>query len=130
MTARQYLLNMPILISVVITDPSISPKNLPAYQKRERAKKQTKKNTHSVRRPVWLNILNSHHDKLTDRISIPYLGVHPFHFHLNVNCTINYSSNYVILCIGLKVMYLITHDFVEELPSHALSRGGPFQESF
>ena len=31
MTTSHYLLNMPILISVVITDPSTSPKNLPAY---------------------------------------------------------------------------------------------------
>lgn len=31
-----YLLNMPILINVVMTDPSISPNNLPAYQRRER----------------------------------------------------------------------------------------------
>lgn len=35
-TTGHYLLNMPILINVVMTDPSISPKNRPAYQKRER----------------------------------------------------------------------------------------------
>lgn len=57
-------------------------------------------------------ITEAKHMTLTEGISTPFLGAHPFHFHLAVNCMINYSSNYVKLCVGLKAMYFIAHDFV------------------
>lgn len=59
---RYYLLNMPILISVVITDPSISPKNLPAYQERSQINALWNE-------PSGWSIKILCHDWLTERIS-------------------------------------------------------------